>query len=685
MNRCRLRLAVVTALLVLPGMVGAEGVTFRNLADDPAAGLQYARTPSATAAKYDALASQSIYTMPDVVATPEKHRGAPGVALLDFDGDGDLDLYVTNGPGTANSLFANQLADGDSVRFVDVGAASGAGLADQDSTGVCFGDLDNDGDHDLVVLGRSEPNRLLENLGDGTFRDATAGSGLGEDSLGHTGCSLGDVDGDGLLDLFVGNSFDWASREPIFTVPYAASHPNQLYRNTGRLAFADVSGSSGIRNLTGFRPAADGSPTVTWAVAMVDYDQDGDIDIFQADDQAAMPSAKYGNIDRGYVHLLENDGRGNFRDVTVRAGLDKPGQWMGLSFADFNCDGILDFFGTNMGDYAFTVMPIPYERGDSSARWFLGQVGGRFEDPGLGPLVSDPFGWSVTTPDYDNDGDPDVLYFGSLHNALHVSTAENPGAVLQNQGCSAVFQRDTELLPTNHARRNVQGGASGDLDRDGVADVVTAASVLYDEPAPLTRYAAQYGGPFDDAAVYVEQFRTVGEMQFVYNENVLSNGDLAVEISDQITGNGSVTVRTLGAVGLVDGARANRDGIGAVVTFQRRGGPVQVRPVVGGSSHLSQDSLELIFGTGTSDQGHLDVLWPGGTRNRLYGVRAGERVTVPEIPCSYDGAWDGFESYKRCVDRAVVQLRNRGVIDDELAPRLRRSAYLAFEHNSPGE
>src|SRR5262249_17989149 len=151
---------------------------------------------------------------------------------------------------------------------------------DMDSTGVCYGDIDNDGDEDLLVLGRMENNRLFRNDGNGSFTYLPV-AGVGGGTRGHTGCTMGDINGDGLLDIFVGNSFDWADRRAIYQNIFGYNHPNDLYLNQGNNVFSDVSSTSGIRKLWNV-PIGDG--TITWSQAMVDYDLDGDVDIFHADD-----------------------------------------------------------------------------------------------------------------------------------------------------------------------------------------------------------------------------------------------------------------------------------------------------------------------------------------------------------------------------------------------------------------
>ncbi|MEO0974555.1 MAG: FG-GAP-like repeat-containing protein, partial [Pseudomonadota bacterium] len=157
----------------------AQEVEFTDIARDPATGLSYARAPSPRDAIFDALKAREVYLSEDIPFTPMKSRGANGIAIFDVDDDGDLDLYLTNGPGAANSLFESAFAQTGQMTFVDVGVDAGVAASDQDSSGTCAGDLDNDGDPDLLVLGTGEPNRLFRNDG-GTFTDIALVDAAGE-------------------------------------------------------------------------------------------------------------------------------------------------------------------------------------------------------------------------------------------------------------------------------------------------------------------------------------------------------------------------------------------------------------------------------------------------------------------------------------------------------------------------
>ncbi|MEM7156171.1 MAG: CRTAC1 family protein [Myxococcota bacterium] len=655
------------------------GVEFIDIAAGDGAGIDYRRAESPRDDLFDVLKAQPVYTMADVVDTPLKSRGAPGVALLDYDGDGDLDMYISNGPGAANSLYKNLLEQTGTVEFHDVGVASGSDLTDQDSDGVCYGDIDNDGDPDLLVLGAEEPNRLLENQGDGTFADITGLSEIGGGNMMGTSCSFGDVDGDGLLDVVVANAYtDFTQQAPIFVEPYAGNQHNQLFMNEGDGVFTDVSAVSGIQETTGFSPPADGEATITWAIALVDIDQDGDLDLVQADDQAAVAPEFAGGVDRGLIHIFDNDGTGQFTDITLDTQTNLQGQWMSLSFGDLDCNGEIDIFGSNIGDY----MPIPimpfYSLGDSASRWLLQQPDGTFSDPGVGSTVASVFGWGSQIYDYDNDGDDDIIYHGGLDVGPFIE-ASNAGVVLQNQGCSASFELDTMVASgTDHRRRNVQGLAVGDLDDDGFADVVTVSNLDNPDPIPLVPYeGGTYGSVFDDSA-FVPTFAPIGPGEFVFTGIEPEDGTVSVELNSGDNGNNWVKIKAKGMVDIVDGAGVNRDGIGAVISFTPRWGDTSTRPVVDGATYASSHAREQVFGLGSAPRGRLDILWPGGVRNRVYGVRAGKRFTMPEIPCSYDADWPSYWSYRQCVTDSLDDMFYAGEIGPHKWVKLYVSAIWAY-------
>ncbi|HHH44593.1 MAG TPA: CRTAC1 family protein [Gammaproteobacteria bacterium] len=654
----------------------AGQVSFHDIAAGNGAGISYRRAGSPHRdALFDAIRAQPIFTFADVPLTPEKARGAPGVAIFDYDGDGDLDLYVTNGPGVANSLYSNQLAESGELRFVDVAAAAGVDATDMDSNSLCYGDIDNDGDQDLYVTGAGEPNRLFRNQGDGTFTDITAFSATGAGSRYPAGCSMGDVNGDGLLDIVVANnSATWDHRLSVFQ-PFGHNAPNQLFLNAGGNRFTDVSATSGVQTLVGLPPGESGR---TWATAMVDYDLDGDVDILFGDDQGAVPDAASGGVDRGIIHLLQNDGNGQFTDVSIEAGTNHPGAWMGFAFADFNGDGHLDLFATNGGDYTLQLFPLPMALGAAASRWFLGQADGSFSDPGVGGLVSSVFGWGVIAEDYDNDGDADIMYYGGLDTGPYVDKS-NPGVVLRNDG-RAGFSYDLAALAgsTNHSRRNPQGVAAGDLDADGFIDVVTVSNFDLPESFPLLQYPILFGSLMDETAYYFPSFTAVGPGEFAPSGLKAVDGTITVEINSADNGNHWASVDLLGTAGLVSGGRSNRDGIGAVVRFTPHGGRPVMYPVTGGASYGSQDSLTVNLGMGRSHKGVLEVLWPGGVHNRFYGLRASERLVLPEIPCSYDADWGSRREYRHCVVTALRELAAANRLDHRLKHRLLASAMRAY-------
>ncbi|HEX3129183.1 MAG TPA: VCBS repeat-containing protein, partial [Thermoanaerobaculia bacterium] len=353
MNTCRSLVRTVSALgLLLAG--SAYGVTFQNVP------LDFSHQPSTRLQTLIDYFSDGVMDVPtEYVPAPFKPYGVPGVAIFDYDTDGDLDIYVTNGPGGANGLFSNQLVESHSLGFVDVAADAGVALTDVDTQGVCYGDIDNDSDPDLLVLGFNGAHHLFENDGDGTFTDITATSHIAGQTLNGVSCAMGDVNGDGLLDIAIANAFDFTTMTAITSQPVVNNQPNSLFLNQGGNTFTDASTTSGIRNkVTGANYPAD----LSWSVALVDYDEDGDVDAFFGNDMRA------GAFQNTFISLFQNDGHGHFTDVTGAAGFPN-GSWRGLAFGDINCDSRMDLFATNLGDYIFFPGQVP--AGAFSSAWFL--------------------------------------------------------------------------------------------------------------------------------------------------------------------------------------------------------------------------------------------------------------------------------------------------------------------------
>ena len=711
---------LVSALAGLPPHAAATaagassrdgGVRFREIALPGSALDQYRRKPSPEKAVRDANKQRPELTFGDFAGETVHDAGIAGVVMFDYNGDGKQDLYVTNGPGRPNSLYRNQLGKNKRLSFADTASSAGVALTDVDSNGACAGDIDNDGDVDLYVLGRNAPDHLMRNRGNGTFQDITSASGTGAGTSSHTSCTMADFDNNGLIDIAITNSFDMKKALAIFAVPFALNQPNQLLRNVDGRRFTDVSDSSGFSKIDtrDIPPDVPGPYAgMSWAVAAVDYDQDGDLDIMVGDDQAAYPMKKYGGVDRGLLRIYRNNGHGKFTDVTHDVGTNEPGAWMGLAYGDFNFDGNLDVFSTSAGDYLFLPLPEKGNKlGDFSSRWFLQRGNHTFADPrpsslpdplkgspdpSLGGLGATPWGWGSSTLDYDNDGYTDIFYHGALDGMFWV-TSDNPGALLRNQGPGALrkgfypsFAYDPafERSGKDQRKRTVTGVSVGDLNNDGFDDIVSVAqSLKVGDQTPYSDDAKyDFNSPFDKKASYLKTYQRTGGGPSVPSIILKPtgrhtvDGDLSVAVNGGDS-NHSASIQTLGSIGLTPGGKVNRDGIGAVVKFTPKGGTAALRPVIAGSSFASQDALAGTFGMGKQRLGTVEVLWPGGVRNKLYGVRAGERITFPEIPCSYDSSVPRRQ-YTTCVGRALNDLVSGHKVTRLQAARFFASAIAAY-------
>ena len=326
--------------------------------------------------------------------------GHQGLAVGDYDGDGLDDVYVPQPAGLPNRLFRNR-GDG---RFEDATATSGVDVLDV-TGGSLFVDLDRDRDLDLVVVTSLEV-LLFENT-DGRFR-RRAGTGLetsSSRSASTLGCSAADYDGDGDLDLYVFSYIFWAGGgsklNSSYPWPYHAAEngaPNFLFRNEGDWRFRDVTAASGLdRNNRRFSLAA------SWC----DYDDDGDSDLYVANDF-------------GRNNLYRNDGNGRFEDVAEEAGVVDTANGMSVTWEDYDNDGRIDLYVGNMWSSAghriagqprfdsgeLRDVYLRMARGNSLFR-NLGD--GRFEDVTLS--TGTWFGrwaWSGTFLDVEGDGFEDL-------------------------------------------------------------------------------------------------------------------------------------------------------------------------------------------------------------------------------------------------------------------------------------
>ena len=496
-----------------------------------------------------------------------------GVAVLDFDGDGLLDVYFTNGariptlvkddPRFWNRLYRNQ---GDGT-FRDV--TERAGLRGEGySMGAAAADFDGDGWTDLYVTG-VDRNALYRNQRGGGFTDVTAGAGVtGVDPGGRTLWSVGaawlDYDNDGDLDLFVANYLDWspannrvcgaAGRRLNCSPTHYAGLPNLLYRNDAGGRFTDVSAATGIAAHVGRGMSA----------AVADADGDGWLDVFVANDQM-----------RNF--LFRNVGGQSFVEEGVEKGVaytedGVPVSGMGADFRDLDQDGRPDVFLTALGGDRFPL--------------FLNTAEGYFvpatHRAGLGFATITMSGWGTGAFDLDNDGHKELFTANS-----HVS--ENIGAYSHHRyrQANAVFRtagdgryRDVtaaagEALQRERAHR---GCAFGDLDNDGRVDVVVSA--IGEPPAVL------------------------------YNATVGGGHWLALKLV---------------------GTKSNRDGIGATVKLTGGDGRVQYNHVTTAVGYASSSDPRVHFGLGAASAARtVEIRWPSGTTQVLRDIPAGRVLEVQE-------------------------------------------------------
>ncbi len=337
-----------------------------------------------------------------ISVTGELSEFGHGVCAFDLEGDGDLDLYVTNGVGSPSQLFIN---DGGFV-FTEAAGALGASDSGHAKAAVAA-DYDNDGDPDLYVTHYGEPNRLYRNDG-GAFVDVAPFANVMGDTLFSTGAAWTDFDNDGLLDLYVTN-------RGITT----AGEPNLLYRNDGDGTFTEVAVAMGVE-----------CHTMTFQPIFTDYDLDGDPDLYISSDKFQ------GN------RLYRNEGGVSFTDVSAETNSGLLMDGMGISVGDVNDDGRPDIYITN----------TPYGH-----RCLVSQPDATFLEMAdtLGMTVGE-IGWGAVFFDCDLDGDEDLFQVNEAPNRLfrndggapwpNITSSAGVAGTALSLGCTAAdFDEDGDL------------------------------------------------------------------------------------------------------------------------------------------------------------------------------------------------------------------------------------------------
>ncbi len=491
-----------------------------------------------------------------------------GLATLDYNSDGLIDIYFLNGAplqGTRferpprNALYRN---DGE-WRFTDVTDEAGVGDTEF-GLGVAVADYDNDGDADIYV-NNFGPNVLYRNNGDGTFTDVTAAAGVANGHKVGAGACFLDADADGDLDLYAANyvKFTYENHVPRSMDGYPQyagpkdydPEPDVLYRNEGDGTFTDASAESDVGTVAG----------TGMGMVCGDIDADGDTDIFILNDVA-------GNF------LFQNDGTGRFEEISLLAGVGynldghELGS-MGVDCADYDNDGRLDFFMTSYsGEY-----PVLYRN--------MGEA--VFEDAtlvsGAGAGCFPHVNWGTGFGDFDNDGHRDLFVAnGHLQDNIELYDDTTSFAVknvlLRNTGAGRFIDVSDQAGDGLQIALSSRGAALDDLDNDGRIDVVVLNARR--EPTLLRNDT-----PFNGRHWLQVQLR---------------------------------------------GTKSNRDGVGARVTLTS-GDLTLVDEVHSGRGYQGHFGTRLHFGLGPCDRvDRLEVRWIGGQTDVLEVLPADRLIVVTE-------------------------------------------------------
>lgn len=538
---------------------------------------------------------------------PVHYDHGNGIAVADVDGDGLEDIYFVTQLGS-NQLWKN-LGGG---KFRNITEQAGVGLADRVGVTASFADVDNDGDADLFVSNVRMGNVLFENDGHGKFRDVSNAAGI--DYVGHSsGAVFFDFDRDGLLDLFLSNVGVYTGNKTggggyYIGFPDAfdghlkpeRSERSILYRNLGALKFADVSESMQLVDTSW-----------TGDASFTDLNRDGFPDLYVLNMQ-------------GDDHYYENLAGKRFEDKTAKLFPKTPWGTMGIKLFDFNNDGLLDLYLTDMHSDMIEEVPPNREKIKPQKQWTKLQGGdnnilgnafyvnlgeGRFEERSDALGVENYWPWGLSAGDLNADGYQDLFVTSSMNYPFRYGV----NSLFLNEGGQRFL--DAEFVVGAEPRRDGKTNKPWfDLDCGG-ADKTHQHCQGHEGQRTVygtlgTRSSAIFDLDHD------------GDLDIVTNE---FNAEPLVLVSD-LAAKGDLNflqVRLVGKTG-------NRDGLGAWVEV-KAGDQTLTAYHDGKSGYLSQSRLPLYFGLGKADKvERLDVVWPSGKRQVVERVKINSTVVVEE-------------------------------------------------------
>lgn len=493
-----------------------------------------------------------------------------GAAWLDYDKDGDWDLYLVNCQGdesVTNALYEN-IGNGKFVHSTNTGAEdNGEGMA------VSTADYNNDGFPDLLVTNYGN-FKLFQNNGDKTFSDITEKAFPGDiKDWWYGGSSWGDYDNDGDLDLYITGYVDFSRRPQFSSLRFPmdfGGFPNTLYKNNGNGTFTDVTRSTNVLQ--------DASRKSMQAV-FYDFNDDGFPDLFVTND-----------TDANGFYL--NRGDGTFKSFSGPSGLSTTDGSMGIALGDFNKDGLTDVIYSNYAAEANTLATLIDNKSSNDGKLRNAVFVRDFESPLLHKLTWPKVSWAPGLFDLDNDADLDLFFANGHLNSVSGDNRQT-NLLFENDGDGRFFDISEKSGVLSTGKRIHRSAIFADYDNDGRVDIFVTVN----------------GQQVED-----------GQGNNIFDPN---QGKGILFHNGTENDNNWIKVR-------LEGTKSNRDGLGSKVKIIS-GTFTDEKALVSGEGYFSSSAKEIYFGIGKiKSVDKLTVFWPSGLNDTFENINANQTVYIIE-------------------------------------------------------